>query len=231
MLLAALLFLAADPRFEVAAIKPAPPDQWNGSSGIKTGNGRMDAVNVTLKRCIMGAWGVGPHQIAGGPAWLDTERFEIAAKAADAAAGDAEIMRMLRVLLAERFGLAVHTETRTMPVLALEVAKGGPKLRASAGGGGSTQSGRGVIDARGTTMAHLAEVLGRGMEAPVVDRTGLTGTYDLKLEWTPESRSAEPGSGPSLYTAIQEQLGLVLRARKQPMEVLVIDRAERPTEN
>jgi len=223
------------PRFEVAAIKPTPADRQNGSSGITTRLGRLTASNVTLKRCIIGAYGVGPSQIIGGPPWLDTERFEIAAKA-DQPVGDHALMGMLQTLLAERFQLSVHRETRNMEALVLEVSKNGPKLE-KAEGESSTTSGRGRLDAKATNMNLLAQLLSRALSVPVVNGTGLEGSFNFKLEWSPDSdRPVKPGeappdTGPSIYTAIQQQLGLRLQSRKSPVEVLVIERAEKPSEN
>lgn len=219
------------PRFEVASIKPSNPDQLNAPSGIRTGHGRIAGNNVTLKRCIMGAYGLGPHLIAGGPDWLDSDRFEIVAKSEQPDDGDAELMQMLRTLMAERFKLAVHRETRTMPALSLEVAKNGPKLEKTGDGAAATRNGRGLIDARVITMGRFAEVLSRQMDLPVVDTTGLKGAFNLKLEWAPESARDAMDSRPSLFTALQQQLGLRLRSRKMPIEILVIDHAEKPLEN
>ena len=115
-------------RFEVAAIKPSSADP-NSTSGIHTGHGRLDASNVTLTRCIMGAFGVGPHQISGGPSWLESDRFEISAKSDQPINDDAVLMVMLQGLLAERFKLVFHRESRTTSAFVLEVAKNGPKHR------------------------------------------------------------------------------------------------------
>jgi uncharacterized protein (TIGR03435 family) len=224
-----------DNRFEVASVKPGSPDQSNNSSGIKSGKGRITASNVTLKRCIMGAYGLGPNQISGGPPWLESDRFEIVAKAAQPV-DDPVLMAMLQNLLADRFKLAVHRETRAIPAYLLEVAKGGLKLQPSAGSDGDarTSSGHGRIDATSMTMNRFAEVLSRQMDLPVVNRTGIPGAFDLKLEWNPESTRPNASSVdnvPSIFTAIQEQLGLRLRSEKTPIEILVIDRAEKPAEN
>jgi uncharacterized protein (TIGR03435 family) len=194
--------------------------------------------NVTLKRCIMGAYGVGPNQITGGPAWLESERYEIVAKA-EQGAGDGELMTMLQTLLAERFKLALHRETRTVEAFVLGVAKGGPKLEKTPGGSSTTSNGRGRIVAHAIEMARFAEVLSRQMDVPVVNHTGLEGAFNLKLEWAPEAGAAPKSSadgvglptGPSIFTAIQEQLGLRLQAQKAPVEMLLIDHAERPSEN
>jgi uncharacterized protein (TIGR03435 family) len=151
-------------QFEVASVKPAGAAQQNGSSGITTGHGRVTANNVTLKRCIMGAWGVGPTQISGGPAWLDSDRFEIAARAGQPVEDEVVLNTMLRNLLAERFKLVVHRETRAVQALVLEVAKNGPKLEKTEAGEASTNSGRGRIDARKHTMDRFADVLSRQMD-------------------------------------------------------------------
>jgi uncharacterized protein (TIGR03435 family) len=236
-LICALLFLIccgqdnAVPRFEVASVKPAAAGRPGG--GLITGHGRITVSSETLKRCIMGAYGVGPNLIAGGPAWLDSDRFEIVATSGRGEDGDRELMVMLRTLLAERFKLAVHRETRSMAALVLEVAKGGPKLEKAEDGAGSTQNGRGLIEARVITMTRFAEVLSRQTDLPVVDRTGLEGSFNLKLSFRPEN--ARPGDEamerPALVDAVQQQLGLRLESRKMPIEVLMIDHAEKPSEN
>jgi uncharacterized protein (TIGR03435 family) len=225
-------------RFEVASVKPSPADQGNGNSGAKSGSGRLTMTNVTLKRCIIGAYGVGPNQILGGPDWLDSDRYEIVAKA-DQPVGDGMLMTMLQTLLAERFKLAIHRETRPIQAYVLEVAKNGPKLEKAPDEASTTGNGHGLIDARAIAMTRFATVLARQMDAPVVDRTGLEGKFNLKLEWTPESdKPLKPGtdaaamdSGLSIFTAIQQQLGLRLRPQKVPIEIIVIDHAERPSEN
>ena len=218
-------------RFEVASIKPSAGDT-SYASGLTTSKGRLTATNVTLKRCIMGAFGVGPNQIAGGPAWLESDRYDIAAKAELPTVSDTELMGMMQTLMAERFKLAIHRENRQIQAYVLELAKKGPKLNKSTAEQASTHSGRGSIDAKAMTMTRLAEVLSRQMDLPVVNETGLEGTYDLKLEWNPEpGRPTKTDSEPSIFAAIQEQLGLRLTSRKTLLEVIVIDHAERPSEN
>jgi uncharacterized protein (TIGR03435 family) len=223
-----LCAFAQQAQFEVASIKPsnAPP----GSSGFDSRHGRLVGTNVTLKRSIMGAYAIGPNQIVGGPDWLDSDRFDINAKAGKDA-GDREMMVMLQALLAERFHLESHRETRPVQCYVIEVAKGGPKLEKSTGESSSAGSGRGRVTGRATGMDRFAQVLAREMDLPVVNQTGLEGKFNFKLEWTPEIARQEANAGPSIFTAIQEQLGLRLRAQKVPIEVLVIDRAEKPTEN
>jgi uncharacterized protein (TIGR03435 family) len=228
---------ATGPRFEVASVKPSSADP-DSSSGIGTGHGRLDANNVTLKRCIMGAYGVGPLQISGGPDWIESDRFEISAKADQPINDDAVLMLMLQGLLAERFKLALHRETRTISSLVLEVAKNGPKLEKAEAGESITNtstSNSGVtIDVHRTDMDTFARVIARNMSLPVVNSTGLVGIFNFKLSWTPESTKAGTSGtieGPSVFTAIQEQLGLRLRSQKAPVEILVIDHVERPSEN
>lgn len=239
VLLVSTVALAQAPQFEVASVKPSNADP-RSSSGITTGHGRLTAQNVTLKRCIIGAYGIGPQQISGGPDWLDTDRFEIVAKAAEPVDDDAVLMTMLQSLLAERFHLTFHRETRSMQTYVLEVAKNGPKLEKSPGGEAATNSSnsnqRGVLEARNTSMDLFAKVLTRQMDLPVVNRTGLDGAFNFKLQWTPENARGKPPEGtdtegPSIFSALQEQLGLRLHAQKSPLEILVIDHAERPGAN
>jgi len=221
-------------QFEVAAIRPSNADP--NSSGINTGNGRLNAVNVTLKRCIMGAYAVGPNQVLGGPDWLDSDRFDITARA-EQPLGDRALMTLLQTLLADRFKLALHREGKPIEAYVLEVTKNGPKLEKGDGQGAKTSNGRGDIVATNATMDRFAEILSRQMDLPVVNHTGLDGVFNVKLQWTPENarlaKAADSAAldGPSIFTAIQEQLGLRLHAEKVPVEVLVIDHAEKPSEN
>jgi uncharacterized protein (TIGR03435 family) len=227
---------AAAPQFEVASVKPSSADT-SSSSGINTGHGKLDAHNVTVKRCLIGAYGVGLQQIAGGPEWLDVDRFEILAKADQPIDDDAALMVMLQHLLADRFKLVLHTETRTLSAFVLEVSKNGPKLEKAVAGESSTNTSTGktgvTLDAHNTDMDLFARVLARNVDLPVLNRTELTGIFNFKLHWTPTSNRPDVAAaeGPSLFTALQEQLGLRLRAQKAPIEVLVIDHVEKPTGN
>jgi uncharacterized protein (TIGR03435 family) len=219
---------APAPRFEVASVKPSLAKSRN--SGITTRRGTLKANNVTLLRCIIGAYGIGPHQVVGGPVWLDSDRFEIDARADATVNDDATLMAMLQTLLAERFQLTLHRETKTVSAYVLEVAKNGPKLEKATGDGDSSTNGsHGRLEARQTDMDLFAKVLAWSMELPVVNRTGLAGPFNFKLEWTPDGDKRD--IGPSIFTALQEQLGLHLRTGKVPVEVVVIDGAEKPTGN
>jgi uncharacterized protein (TIGR03435 family) len=225
---------AAAQQFEVAVIRPSNADPR--SSSMNTGNGRLNAVNVTLERCIMGAYGVGPNQVVGGPDWLDSDRFDITARA-EQPLGDRALMTLLQTLLADRFKLALHREAKPIEAYVLEVAKNGPKLEKGDGQGAKTSNGRGDIAATNATMDRFAEILSRQMDLPVVNHTNLDGVFNVKLQWTPENarlaKAADTAAldGPSIFTAIQEQLGLRLHAEKAPVEVLVIDHAEKPSDN
>jgi len=234
---------AAPPAFEVASIKISlePP---GSVAGIFESKGGISAKNVTLKRCVRGAYDLPEPQIVGGPKWVDQDRYSIEAKAA-APAGDYELMRMLQTLLADRFKLVVHHEQRSTTGYRLVLGKGGLKAQASAPDRASAgHSQRGRIDAEGCTLAQLALKLAEVLHQPVLDATGVAGKFDLKLEWTPDDMQAKPpsadqragnapeaGAGPSLFAALREQLGLKLESGKVPAQVLVIDSAERPSEN
>jgi uncharacterized protein (TIGR03435 family) len=222
--------------FEVASVKPSQAAPGSGS-GITSEEGRISGRNVTLKRCIRGAYGLPEAQIFGGPKWVDDDRYDIDAKAAGPA-GDRELMAMLQALLAERFKLVFHRETRALSGYALVVGKNGLTAKHSAPGAGSrTNASRGKIDASGCSMAQLAMKLSEALHVPVADLTVLGGEFDFKLEWTPDDLQAKPlvpaqlAPGPSIFAALPEQLGLKLEPRKVPAEVLVIDRAEKASEN
>ncbi len=183
------------------------------------------------------AYSVQDFQLAG-PEWLGSVKFDVVAKIPAGARKDQGPAMML-ALLAERFHLAVHRESKEMPAYALVVGKSGPKLQQVEPGGtnmnnnGNNNSRQ--ITAERVSMAALAETLARIVEHPVADRTGLQGVYKLKLEYTPDNAKSDGPEGaaePSIYAALQEQLGLKLQTQKLPVEVIVVDHVERvPTEN
>jgi uncharacterized protein (TIGR03435 family) len=246
---------AQAPAFEVASIRP----NKSGGSGSHSSfdNGRFTATNIGLRTLIQyDAFGIPGPQIVGGPGWLSSDKFDIAAKVDDATAErmktlshDEETLltrRLVQQLLTDRFKLAVHMETKELPVYALVVAKGGPKLTLSkqADGGTSLSSSTGRMTAKGVTMTKLTQsltqILARELGRIVIDETGVEGRYDLALLWTPDTGSASltnasnessASAGPSIFTALQEQLGLKLESTKGPVETLVIDHVEQPTEN
>ncbi len=231
LLLSAVLLRAAS--FEVASIKTAVPDAF-GSSGEDGRNGVLRMYNVSLKRCIRYAYKIAEDQIVGGPEWIDQTRYDILAKA-DHPAGEPELLTMLQPLLADRFQLQLHHETRTVPGYILTVAKGGIKAapadpnRHSGGNGG-----RGFIDTTGTQISALTIRLSALLGRPVVDMTGDERKFDFHLRWTPDETLADAASSsdnPSLTTALREQSGLKLESRKVQASVLVVDRAELPSPN
>jgi bla regulator protein blaR1 len=233
----------ATPKFEVASIKPSDPSV-NGFRIQTAPGGRFIATGVTVKFLIQQAYGVREFQIVGAPGWIDTARFDLNAKSDEETATQRDAMPLrMRALLAERFNLQFSRETREMQVYALVVAKGGPKLKETEVGpeNGSMSIGRGRMIVKGAGTAAIAVQLSQSLGRIVHDKTGLTGKYDFKLEWTPEGQPIGPkdgdtpssidSSGPTLFTALQEQLGLKLESTKGPVEVLVIERVEKPTEN
>jgi uncharacterized protein (TIGR03435 family) len=221
----------AQSAFEVASIRPT-----RLVSGVEGGNwpkvvttpGGLTLHKHTLRDCIEWAWSVRSFQIAG-PAWIDDEKYEIGAKTAGSATTD-DLRRMLRMLLEERFRLALHRESKEVAVYALAAAKNGPKLRdAVAEESAWTRVGPGLrVSFRRSTVAQLAEFLSNlvFVDRPVVDASGLAAPYDFLLDLREVADSTD-ATRPSLGTLLQEQLGLKLEPRKAPVEILVIDHAER----
>jgi len=222
------------PGFEVVSIRPSAAAPGAGTSVDLFEGGRIRIANEPVKLLIRMAFRMQDAQIAGGPGWLDTDRYDIEAKTGTPERIAREQMGpLMQTLLAERFGLQFHRETRELTVGALVVAKGGTKLKANeSGGSGMNTSGgpkKSTLIAAGTSMELLAGYVGNRLARIVVDRTGLAGSYDFTLEWAPDetSDSAVPG----LIAALRDQLGLRIEAQKAPVEVLVIDRIGRPSEN
>jgi uncharacterized protein (TIGR03435 family) len=264
--------------FEVASIKP----NNSGDNGVFFTylGGRFTATNATLRILIRSAYGVQDSQIVGGPKWMNSDRFNILAKGDVGQSpaplviqpgGPSRLQLMMQALLADRFKLVVHTESKDSNVYALVLARSdgrlGQSLRhsevdcaalasearrtgapAQAAPPAQAQAnpcalsrGAGSINMVGRPLSQLANSLSNILGRPVVDQTGLTGTFDINLTWTPEQTasassptteaSAAPADGPPIFTAIREQLGLKLVSQKSAAEVLVVDRAEHPVEN
>jgi uncharacterized protein (TIGR03435 family) len=174
-------------------------------------------------------------QILGGPQWVDDLRYDIRAKA-DQPLKEPELLKMLQPLLADRFKLTLHRETRLMPGYVLTVTRGGIKAKVSGPNAGSgANGGRGRIDTVGTPISELTIRLTNLLERPVVDGTHDARRFEFHLHWSPDSApvGAEPAAsdGPSLATALEEQLGLRLASQRVSAEVLVIDHAELPSED
>ncbi len=223
----------ATENFEVAAIRPNP----NGTdkTDFRVSDGKLTVTSASLKTLVRTVYEVLDSQIVGGPAWFDNERFDIQAQtSAPIELTYDRIKPLLRNLLADRFQLKVHRESREMSVYALVLDKGGPKFNLSTrtqGIGMNTRQGAGTARMTGTKvpMALLATKLGDQLGRAVIDKTGLQGDFDFTFEWDPEQ--GVDSSSPSLFTALREQLGLRLESQRGPVEMLVIDSAEKPSEN
>lgn len=221
--------LHAQPAFEVASIKPsAPQAPGRADSRMSTNTGSLNYTSVTLKDVIGQAYKVPESQITG-PEWLATERFDISAKIP---AGERDqVPQMLQTLLSTRFKMSVHHDTKELPVFDLTIANNGPKLKKIESASGITSNSnrtRWHLDAK-VTMPALAEFLAERVGRPVLDRTGLSGPFEITLDWAIDDAPAADGvdPGPSLFTALQEQLGLKLDSTKGPVETIVVDRADR----
>jgi uncharacterized protein (TIGR03435 family) len=243
----------ASREFEIATIKPNSEKDNRFMLRYPQG-GTFTATGVTLKMLIMSAYEVQSFQVSGGPSWIGAQRWDIQAKA-DGIEGRMprnQFDDMLRALIEKRFQLKTRRESEEMPVYRLVVAKNGPKLVPHTGDapkpGDALRMGYGSLQFQKARMASLAFQLSVQLGRPVIDATGLTGEYDFALDWTPE-----PGQGgleaiglppaadppppavdkgsPSIFTAIQEQLGLRLDSNKAPVDVIVIDAAAKPSEN
>jgi uncharacterized protein (TIGR03435 family) len=255
-LLAASLVFAQATRptfdaFEVETIKPAAPDGKGRWIRMQSAH-EFAAKNHALKTLVAAAYNVSPRAISGGPAWVDSDRFDILAKTPGEVRPNLdEQMSMLRKLLSDRFKLTFHHEQKDMSFYALTIARNGQKLRPSSASADAAPEGapplifvlspQGVsLPGHSATMGELASVMQRAaLDLPVVDKTGLSGRYDFNLEWTPDEtqfgglapRDNSDSAKPDLFTALQQQLGLKLEATKGPVQVLVIDRAERPADS
>ncbi|MEP6962943.1 MAG: TIGR03435 family protein [Acidobacteriota bacterium] len=217
-------------RFEVASVRISPPAATGKASWSDPGETTFTAKSIPLQILIQMAYEVDEKQISG-EALCGSEQYDVVAKPEAGILTSERLQPMLISLLAERFGLVTHRETKAVSGYVLVTAKGGSKLQVSdASRAGRSAILRGRIIGRGTDMGLLASMLGRPLRAPVVDKTGIEGTYDIDLKFAPED-SAD-SSLPSLFTAMQEQLGLKLESRKVPLQMLVIDRCRRaPAEN
>jgi uncharacterized protein (TIGR03435 family) len=229
--------------FEVASIKPAAPQPIGHVSTRTSTNhatqsepGRLNYTYVNVQQVLCEAYRVFLYQLSGGPAWLETDRFDISA-VIPAGTQRNQVPLMLQALLVDRFRLALHREMREMSVYALVVSKNGPKFKAAQSSTGiSSHSDGGPIHVTAAIgMDGFANYLSQRLDRPVLDQTGLKGPFEITMDWAPDSLQ-RPGagddlSGPSIFTALQEQLGLKLEGRRAPIEILVIDRAEKPSEN
>jgi uncharacterized protein (TIGR03435 family) len=248
MLTAVAAFAQNQPQFDVVSIKPnntvpnimeTPP--LNG--------GRLNFMHASLKTMIGIAYKVKSFQIEGAPAWAGTDRYDISATSTELSPSEERYRSMLRNMLEDRFQLSAHRESRESTIYGLVAAKNGSKLKAAAPGNcvpldaehpsaapgqrcGSANIMANRLTGTSMTTAGLADVLTNIAGRPVVDKTGISGMYDIHLEFTrAESAVDNDAAGPSIFTALQEQLGLRLESQKGPVEFLVVDHAEKPSAN
>jgi len=229
------LFLAscavfAQSAFEVASVKPSPPGAAERSLTRQPG-AKLSASNATVKMLIFLAYQVMPFQVTGGPDWVGAEGFEIKAKAENPQATPEQFRGMLQRLLAERFHLQYHLATKELPLYTLVVAKGGSKMAESKDEGPDVvmrNEGHGRLTGVKATMPMLAGSLTRVLQRKVMDETGLRGGYSFTLQFAPDETATDM---PSIFTALEEQLGLALKGGRGPVELFVIDGAERPSAN
>jgi uncharacterized protein (TIGR03435 family) len=229
--------------FDAFSIKVAHPGARG--MGVLVDPGRLRLMNLTLKQCISEAFGLADFRISA-PNGLPSERYDMVVTVPGHTSRefDPTLQLMVQGILTDRFHLATHREQRTMSHYALVAAKSGPKLTPSDQPGYSTRSGPGTLVATGLSLDDLANYLARRLDRPVIDATGIPGRFDLKLNWSPDETQSNPEmpnpnqppaaadeTRPSIFRALEEQLGLRLEGRKAPVEILVVDRAERPTEN
>ncbi len=239
----------ANPSFEVATIKPSEPNAPGKGLGLNR-SGQMNTRNMTLADLMAFAYKVHPRQIVGAPGWVETDRYDIQAKPDTAGQpNDRQVRSMVQKLIADRFQLKIHHDTKELTAYTIVAAKSGPKMTKTEGnpnqlpGLGLRGLGRAII--RNATMADFASFLQTVVvDRPVVDRTGLDARYDFTLDWTPDetqfpdrqglpAQPADPNAEtfPDLFTAMQQQLGLKMESAKTPVDVLVIDHVEKPSAN
>lgn len=242
----------ANPVFEVATIKPSKPEEGFSLLVGRRGGGAnsLTSSGTSLSFLMQFAYSVHARQIEGGPSWFESEKYDITAKPDHEGIPNASQLRgMMQKLLADRFELTFHREKKELPVYAITVLKTGPKLAKSDPGRGNLPGfglGRGMLRIGNATMADFAYLLQANvLERPVVDKTGLTDRFDFTVKYTPDASQILPGGGPpgpepaadnadappDLFTAVQQQLGLKIESIKAPVDVLVIDTVEKPSEN
>lgn len=240
--LTATLVAQDGPSFDVVSVKPNASGASRAS--LNRPRGQISAVNIPLHWLIRDAYGIQDYHLVGGPSWITQDRFDIIARP-PAGATPEDYRAMARNLLRERFGLISRIETRELPIYRLVMARGDRRLGSGLRPTGVTdcQAVRGTAQSCGTnfnngdlkavavTLAEFSTVLAQFVDRPVFDHTGLGGRYDVQVTWTGDPRRplTAGADGASIFTALQEQLGLELDAEKGPVEVLVIERVEQPT--
>ena len=233
-------------QFEVASLKPSSPGEQGESLRPAQGGRRYTGTNRTLRQFLLTASGIRPDQISGGPKWIDTAGFDLNAEA-DKPSSIEELHVMLRNLITERFRLQLHSEKKERAVYTLVAQKNGIKMQpdsARSAGDRRIVVGIGKLSAKFASMVYFAFALSLTLDRPVIDRTELTGDYDFELSWAPDPATSapeadringgtldRPSDNPSIFEALEKQLGLRLVSQRAPVEILVIDHAEKPVEN
>jgi uncharacterized protein (TIGR03435 family) len=229
----------ADPALEVATIKPTPPDLRRDNFAIR---GRHFIVeNHTVADMVVAAYGLQAQQVQGGPDWFRSDKYDMdGTPDVPGQPSLKQMQAMLKKLLADRFGLTFHWDKKEMGVYAITVPKAGHKMTKSLGDPNGLPNQNGSGDANGrvdkysnVTMGQLALILQFFLDRPVVDESGLQGRYDFVLKWTPNDRTVTDAATayPGIFTAMEEEVGLKLEAKRAPTQVLVVDKVERPSEN
>jgi uncharacterized protein (TIGR03435 family) len=218
--------------FDVVSVKLA--DQTAPGRSTQNSPAAFRGRNLYLTDLVMSAWGVNEDRIIGGPAWIRNIGWDIDARIATAGATPEQRAHMMQAMLADRFHLVTHRETRTMPIYELTVLKSGIRLQESSEGGQS--SGPALIRFGSASMSDLARQLSNYVGREVVDRTGLSGRYAIRLSFAPASPEAVAASdaadpGPSIFQALQQQTGLKLEPAIAPVEFIVIDSVDKPAAN
>jgi uncharacterized protein (TIGR03435 family) len=225
------------PAFDVASVKLVVGPLSSGGGPWTLNHGRFKADAAWVRAVIAVAYNIPAVQVHGGPGWIDSERYDFAAKADNVEAGQDQIRLMLQTLLADRFKLAVRHETQEISMYTLILGKNGAKMQEAKDGRKNyiNWTGRGKVDFTECNMLGLVNVLSYTVGGTVIDKTGLKGLYTFKLEFSDprfqRPTGEQPDSAPDIFTAVQEQLGLKLEAGKGPADILVIDHIERASEN
>jgi uncharacterized protein (TIGR03435 family) len=230
---------SAPPAFDVASIRPVARPYPTGGGPWTVAHGRFIAQPGWVRAVIGFAYNVlPPVKVHGGPTWIDTDQYNFEAKADDPNAGPDQIRVMMQTLLADRFKLVVHRETQEEQVYTLVVGKNGSKMQEAKEVRRTHCDfpGPGQIVCTEGELVGFTSILSSMLESPVLDNTGLKGFYNFSLEfadprWRSKDLPSELSSRPDIFSAVQEQLGLKLEAKKGPVEILVVDHIERPSEN
>lgn len=243
-----LMAADAKPVFEVATIKPSNPDTPGQAINVGRGGGNsFTTLNTPVSELIKFAFGLHAKQVTGGPSWMETDKFDILAKPDTPGIPNVpQLKTMVQKLLAERFGLTFHREKRELSAYVMTVDKAGVKMTKSQRSGANLPGfggrGPGSVGVFNATMPEFADFLqARVLERPVVDQTGLTDRYDFTLEWKPDPGQLGPNppaslpanleERPDLMSAMRQQLGIKIESGKADVEVLVVDKLTKPTEN